>query len=281
MSHPAPTQITAVVITQNEEAMLAGCLQCLQWCQQILVIDNGSTDQTVSIAERFGAQVLRIQHDSFAKLRNEALKRVKTPWLLYIDADERVAPALAREILVTLETQPDLAALSLKRTNVFYGQTMTAGGWQTDVVPRVFRTEKLSGWSGIVHETPEYNGNNSLLQQPLLHLTHRSTQDGLLKSATWTYREAQLLAESNLPPVTLATILRKTLAEVWRRAIQKKGYRDGIVGWIEALVQGMNKMLIYIQVWELQQKPALPQVYEQLNKQVTDEWHNQTDLLRV
>lgn len=280
MSHPATPPITAVVITRNEETMLASCLRCLQWCQQILVIDNGSTDQTAQVAEKLGAQVLTIQHDSFAKLRNEALKRVKTPWMIYIDADERVSPALAREILVTLETQPGLSALTLQRTNVFYGKTMTAGGWQTDVVPRVFKTEKLNSWSGSVHETPQFEGAVSQLQQPLLHLTHRSTKDGLLKTATWTQREAVLLHESGLPPVTLTTILRKTLAEIWRRGIQKKGYRDGTVGWIEALVQGMNKMLIYIQVWELQQKPSIPQLYEQLDKQITDEWQTQPDLLK-
>ena len=279
MSSSATTAITAVVIAQNEEQMLPACLRCLQWCQKILVINNGSTDKTAAIAEQFGAQVITIQHDSFAKLRNEALKRIATPWVLYVDADERLSPALAREMLVTLETQPELAAVSLNRTNVFYGRTMIAGGWQTDVVPRLFKTEKLTTWTGIVHETPHFEGETKLLQQPLMHLTHRSTKDGLLKTATWTYREATLLSESNLPPVTLATILRKTLAEIWRRAIQKKGYRDGMVGWIEALIQGMNKMLIYIQVWELQQKPSLPQKYEQLDKQITDEWQNQSDLV--
>ncbi len=280
MPHSATTAITAVVIVRDEELMLPACLRCLQWCEEILVLNNGSTDKSVEIAEKFGAKVITVQHDSFAKLRNEAMKRVKTPWILYVDADERVSPALAREILVTLETQPELAAVSLNRTNIFYGQAMTAGGWQSDVVPRVFKAEKLTAWTGIVHETPHFEGESKLLQQPLIHLTHRSTKDGLLKTATWTYREAALLYESNLPPVTLTTILRKTLAEIWRRAIQKKGYRDGMVGWIEALIQGMNKMLIYIQVWELQQKPSIPQKYEQLDKTMTDEWQNQTDLVK-
>lgn len=279
MTKHATSAITAVIIAQNEALMIPGCLQCLQWCKEILVIDNGSTDQTAHLAEKFGAKVITIQYDSFAKLRNEAQKYIKTPWLMYVDADERITPALAREILVTLETQPELAVLQVNRTNIFYGKTMTAGGWQTDVVPRVFNTNRLEEWTGIIHETPHFTGETKLLQQPLIHLTHRNTADGLLKTATWTGREAQLLYEANLPPVTLFTIMRKMLAEFWRRGIVKKGYQDGMVGWIEALIQGMNKMLIYIQVWELQQKPSLPQTYEQLDKQLTDDWQQQTDLV--
>ncbi|HCC84078.1 MAG TPA: hypothetical protein DEP87_00100 [Candidatus Pacebacteria bacterium] len=282
MSTSKTPAITAVIIARNEAQMLPNCLQTLKWCQEVLVIDNGSTDKTAIQAEKFGAEIITINYDSFAKLRNEALKRVKTPWLIYIDADERVSPALAREILVTIETQKtesQLAALAFNRTNIFYGHPMLAGGWQEDVVPRVFKTTALKFWTGMVHETPHFEGDQLLLQQPLIHLTHRSTADGLLKTATWTHREAQLLYESNLPPVTLLTLLRKTLAEIWRRAIVKKGYRDGQVGWIEALIQGMNKMLIYIQVWELQQKPSLNQQYDQFDKQLITDWQNYPDLL--
>jgi len=274
------TNITAVIIAKDEETMLPGCLKCLQWCDEILVIDSGSKDQTLAVAEQFGAKTISFQHSSFAKLRSEAIKRVKTPWLIYVDADERVTPALAREILVHLETSGEAAAFNLHRTNVFYGQVMTAGGWQTDILPRVFKLEKLTGWSGEVHETPEFDGTTLNLQQPLVHFSHRNTIDGLLKTAAWTQIEAKLLFESGLPPVKISTLLRKGLMEFFRRAWVWKGYRDGEAGWIEALIQGINKILIYLQVWEFQRKPSLTQTYEALDKQTQDIWEKQTDLIK-
>lgn len=275
-----PTAITAVVIAKDEEVMLPGCLKCLQWCDEILVIDNGSLDQTLAITEKFGASSISFQHTSFAKLRSEALKRIKTPWIIYIDADERVTPALAREILVNLETNGDAAAFNLCRTNVFYGKILTAGGWEKDILPRVFKFDKLTGWQGDVHESPIFEGAVVNLQQPLVHFSHRRTTDSLLKTAAWTQIEAKLLFESNLPQVKISTLLRKGFGEFFRRIWVWKGYRDGDVGWIEAIVQGINKILIYLQVWELQRKPTLSQTYEALDKQTQEIWEKQPDLIK-
>lgn len=272
--------ITAVIIAKDEELMLPGCLKCLEWCDEVLVIDNGSKDQTASIADQFGAQVVSFQYSSFAKLRTEALKRIKTAWIVYVDADERVTPALAREILVHLETAGKMTSLALKRTNVFYGQILTAGGWEKDVLPRVFRLENLTGWQGVIHETPEFKGELVELQQPLIHFSHRNTTDGLIKTTTWTQFEAKLLFEAGLAPVKILTILRKGLAEFLRRGVFWHGAKDGEVGWIEAIIQGINKMLIYVQVWELQRKPSLTQTYESLDNQTQAIWENQTDLLK-
>jgi glycosyltransferase involved in cell wall biosynthesis len=273
-----PSTFTAIVIAKNEASMIESCLACLQWCQEILVIDNGSTDQTAELAEKYGAKVIAIAHDSFAKLRTEAIKRVKTDWMIYVDADERVSPNLAKEILVQVETQPTISALSIPRNNIFYGHEMTAGGWQNDVLPRAFKASTLTEWQGMVHESPIFTGSTVQLTQPLWHFSHRNTTDGLLKTADWTKIEAKLLFEAGLPTVTILQIIRKGCMEFWRRAVLWKGYRDGAVGWIEAIVQGLNKVLIYIQVWELQQKPQLSQVYEQWDKKLLRQWQDQTDL---
>ena len=96
--------ITAVIIAKNEESMIANCIDSLRWCSEILVIDNGSDDTTPHVAESLGARVVSYKTGSFAALRERAQKYVKTDWLFYIDADERVSPMLAKEISVHLET---------------------------------------------------------------------------------------------------------------------------------------------------------------------------------
>ncbi|PJC42969.1 MAG: hypothetical protein CO040_01705, partial [Candidatus Pacebacteria bacterium CG_4_9_14_0_2_um_filter_36_8] len=81
-------KISAIILTKNEAPMLEVCIKSLHWCDEILVVDNGSIDETVSLAEQLGARVLNFSHPSFARKRNEALKHAKGDWVLYVDADE-------------------------------------------------------------------------------------------------------------------------------------------------------------------------------------------------
>lgn len=267
------TAITAVIIAKNEANMLHGCLTTLEWCDAVIVIDNGSTDDTVVVAEQMNAKVIQIKHDSFDRLRTEALKYVQTPWVLYIDADERVTPQLAQSIAVHLETcAPPTNAFSFLRDNFYYGHKMNWGGWQNDILTRIFRVQTLEKWQGKVHESPVFSGQVVQIPLSLIHLSHRSTTDGLQKTIVWTKIEAELLAKAGVPPVTIWIILRKAILEFWRRAVQYRGWRDGMPGLVEAVVQAINKALIYIQVWELQQKPPLADKYQELDKAIKKSW---------
>lgn len=263
--------ITAVVIAKNEAEMIEACLDCLQWCDEVLVIDNGSTDNTSDLAEKKGAKVVAFKHDSFSKIRSEALKFISTDWLVYIDADERVSPELAKEILVNLETESS-SALAFLRQNYFFGQKFNHGGWQSDTVIRVFHKNSITGWQGKVHETPEFKGTEKVLSFPLIHFTHRNVVSGLYKSAAWTPIEADLLFKAGEPPVTVRKIIKKGFSEFVKRAYLKNGYKDGSAGLIESLIQGINRMLVYMQVWELQQKPSAEKKYHSLEKEIKEKW---------
>ena len=94
------SNLTALIIAKNEEKMLQACLETLSFCQKIIVVDNGSSDKTTAIAEDYNCKIVSFAHESFAKLREKAHSMVETDWLFYIDADERVTPALAKEILL-------------------------------------------------------------------------------------------------------------------------------------------------------------------------------------
>lgn len=264
-------KISAIIIAKNEEKMIINCLSTLRFCDELLIINNGSIDKTAELAEEFGAKVINFSHPSFARLRNEGLKRAKNQWLFYIDADERVTPQLAQEILVNLETTK-AAALTLLRKNICYGYQLQHGGWEKDFVTRIFNKNQLKKWTGDIHESPIFIGESIKLKTPLLHLTHRSTSENLLKTQAWTKIEAELLFKSSIKKVTFTTILRKGIMEFIRRAYFKKGYKDALVGLIEALVQAINKMLIYIQVWEMQQKPTVDEKYQQYEQEIMNQW---------
>ncbi len=269
MSKPT---IAAIIITKNEEKMLANCLETLSWCDQVIVIDNGSDDRTVSIAEQLKAKVFSKVTSSFSESRNYGLEKAKNfDWIFYIDADERVSPTLAKEILVQIETT-SADALKMNRENMMYGKVFKHGGWQNDVHTRVFRTSVFAGWFGDIHESAKLSSEPVLLHSSLLHLTHRNTIDGLKKTISWTPIEARLLYEGGTAEVRKSTLIRKGVMEVIRRYILKRGSQDGMEGWIESVVQGINRILVYIQLWELQQKPSLEDNYIHEEKQLLELW---------
>ncbi len=263
--------ISAVVLTYNEELMIANCLETLKWCDEIIVVDSGSKDMTIGLAERAGAQVIKVKTGSFAERRNVALRYVTSDWIVYIDADERVTPQLAKEIQ-NLMKQPDSVAGKLKRNNIHYGKWMEHGGWHNDWVERVFRKSAFNKWTGEVHETPHVEGPVVALKEPLVHLTHRNMVDGLKKTIEWTGIEAQLLFDGGHPQVTVKTLVRKSVMEFIRRAFFKKGRKDGIEGWIEAMTQAMNKFIVYERLWELQRKPSLNETYQKIDETVLEQW---------
>ena len=270
-NHPS---ITAIIIAKNEAEMIVNCINTLSWCDDILVIDSASDDSTAKLAENAGVRVVGFSHRSMAKSRNEALQKIKTDWAIYVDADERVTPILAKEIMVQLETSTAVA-LSMPRQNVHYGKIMLHGGWDKDPVTRVFNKNKFQEWYGDIHESPKFNGEEIRLKSPLIHLTHRNTLDGLKKTISWTSIEADLLAKVKTKPVKVTTVLRKGVMEFLRRGIFKQGYKDGIEGWIESMVQGINRMLVYIQLWERQRKPTLENSYKQIEQQISKMWQDE------
>ncbi len=266
--------ITAVIIAHNESEMIVNCINTLQWCDEILLIDSASTDDTAKLAENAGVRVIGFSHRSMAKTRNEALKKIKTDWVIYVDADERVTPTLAKEIMVQLETS-QAAAMSMPRQNIHYGKIMAHGGWNKDSVTRVFDKKRFEEWYGDIHESPRFSGQEIKLSSPLIHLTHRNTLDGLRKTISWTPIEADMFAKAKLPQVKVLTILRKGIMEFLRRGIFKQGYKDGTEGWIEAIVQGINRMLVYIQIWEKQQSTSLADTYQKIERQILHMWQDE------
>lgn len=267
------TPVTAVVIAKNEEQMLPGCLASLAWCEDVVVIDSGSTDATAAVAKKHSARVVYNADPSFAQRRTEVLSAIKTRWIIYVDADERVTPVLARSVKKMIaQTTADVGLIA--RKNFHYGQSLQHGGWLEPAIPRLFTKESLKGWEGDIHESAVYVGTSLRLQGELWHFTHRSVAEGLYKSAAWTPMEAKLLYEDGAAPVTPWVVARKGLGEIFRRGIKQQGYKDGATGWMEVFIQAINRMLVSLQVWELQQNPSIADRYASLEKELADQWKN-------
>lgn len=260
--------LTVVILTKNEADNLRHLLPALSWVKKIMIVDSLSSDQTKQVAKQYGAEFISCSQDSFAQKRNTALSHLKTNWVLYLDADERLTPALITEISQVLASQRAHQAYKIRRQNYCYGYPLNYGGWGNDWVTRLFQTKFLLRWQGEIHESPIYEGELGVINHPLWHFTHRSTAANLAKSSTWTIKEAQLLADAATAPVNKYTILRKILGEFYRRYFVFQGYKDGMVGFVESLTQAFNRGWVYMQVWELQQVPSIAERYQCLEKKV-------------
>lgn len=263
--------LTAIIIARNEEDMLANCLETLRFTQAIIVLDTGSHDRTAEIAERHGATVVKAKGNNFAQWRNEASEHAKTEWIMYVDADERVTPALAKAIQSRILRQ-EYDAFQIHRNNIHYGKWMQYGGWQNDRLLRIFKLKNLKGWKGEVHEHAEIVGRIGEIEEPLVHLTHRSMYDGLRKSIDWTDVEARLMLRAKHPPVGPVRLIRIVVLDFLKRVIIKKAWKDGQEGMIEAMTQSMNRFLTYTRLWELQQQPPIEHRYDRIEQQIQKLW---------
>lgn len=244
------TIITAIIIAKNEEARIAECLKSLSWVGEIVVVDNGSTDRTVEIARQYNAIVLSAVEKDFAGVRELGLSRAGGKWILYVDADETIPVKLREEILRVIRGEKDIVAYYLKRDTYFLGYH-----WPyRDTVARLFRKKALKGWHGRIHETPVFAGKSSVLSYPMTHRTHRTLEEMLEKTNSWSDIEAQLRLNAHHPPVVWWRFLRVMFTGFARSYFDERGWRAGTVGWIEAIYQAYSMFLTYAKLWELQNK---------------------------
>ncbi len=245
--------LTAVIITKNEEKMIKDCLKSIQFADEIIVVDCQSSDNTAAIAKKEGAKVINHHFIDFATLRNYPLKDVKTPWVLYIDADERVSDTLQKEIKKAINTSPRESAFYLQRKNFYLGKKWPG----TEKIIRLFKTKDLIKWSGPVHESPQFTGTSGLLKGELIHYTHRSIEEMIDKTIIWSDIEAHLRLKANHPKVTWWRLIRVFMTGFFNSYIRQKGFTVGAIGLIESIYQGYSMFITYVRLWELQNKKKL------------------------
>ncbi len=246
------TTLTAIVITKNEEERIGACLQSLAWANEIIVVDNGSTDKTLDIVKRHDLITLEAKGKDFSSIREMGLQQASSDWVLYIDADEKVSTALAKEIehVVSSYKPADYIGYFITRDTYYLGYH-----WPyQDKVERLFLKSALHGWHGSLHETPIYMGDVGKLQHPLVHMTHRTLEEMLTKTNEWSKTEALLRYQIHHPPVVWWRLIRVMVTGFMRSFFIQGGWKAGVVGWIESIYQAFSMFITYAKLWELQQK---------------------------
>ncbi len=249
-------EVTAVVLTLNEEENIAECLKTLAWADRLLVLDSGSTDRTVEIAQGMGAEVVFHPFRNYAEQRNFALGLVRTDWVLFVDADERVPEELAREIKEAVEKE-EFCGWWIPRKNYICGRWIRHGGWYPDWQLRLLRPEKArydSAWE--VHEIVVVEGETGYLSNHLIHYNYRTWREFAVRQKAYLPLEVRTLRKRGVKAKPWSPI-SMPLREFWRRYFKLEGYKDGLHGLILALAMSFYTMLAYGQL--LLAKPERPQ----------------------
>ena len=251
---------SAVVLVKNEELNLPGLLSNLAgWVDQIILVDDESTDRTPEIAATAGDHVLFMAHPmteegGFAGQRNAGLAAATGDWVLNLDCDERVTDALKRELMEKVRDE-NLMALRYRRLNYFMNRPMHHGGWETWNRPQIAR-RGAHRFVGKVHEACEIDGEAhqiGQLEHPMHHLNDHNFTQRLRKSQQYSAMEADKLAKTG-QRVTGRSLMLEPIKTFLKLYVAKQGFRDGVPGLIAALHSATSTFRIRVLVWE-QQNP--------------------------
>ncbi|MEE9602464.1 MAG: glycosyltransferase family 2 protein, partial [Thermoguttaceae bacterium] len=241
--------ITAAIITFGEADNLRRLLGALDWVDQIVVVDGGSSDDTVSIAEAHGCLVERRRLDSFAAQRNRAIELSTSDWVLSVDADELPSQRLVAEIRQRIvESRADAFHVPIRST--IFGRPLRRGGTQNDWPVRLFRRGKAR-WRGDVHEVLRVDGRVGRLDNWLIHRTTPDLATFLAKMHRYALLEAAARVKAGRRPRRRDSWLAPP-GEVFRRLFWKQGFLDGPAGWAFCLLSGLSEWVIarkHLQLW--------------------------------
>lgn len=261
--------LSVVVITRNEEDRIRACLESVKWADEIIVVDNGSKDQTLGIAKKYTDKIFNENLQDFASLRNEAMKKAAGDWVLFVDADERVLEPLRKEIEVMISLA-DFSAYAISRRNIIFGTEVKYSPFWPDWVIRLLKKSDFETWIGQVHEYPKFKGKIGYSKNSLLHLTHRNIDQIILKSLDWSKIDAKLRLNAQHPKMSGLRFLRIFTTEVFNQGVLRKGFFNGTIGIMDCLLQAFSLYMTYVRLWELQQSKPRESVYEEIDKNLLE-----------
>lgn len=243
-------KLSVTIIALNEESDIGGCLESVTWADEVLVVDAYSGDSTVEISREYGARVIQRQWQGFASQKQFALDQARHPWVLSLDADERVTPELRDEIQALLASEPPHDGYYIPRRSYFLGKWLRHGGWYPGYQLRLFRRDRTRLSDALVHEGFLVDGSLGRLRNDLIHLTHPTLEESFSKLNS--YSTLQALGRFRGRRVRWYDLVIHPFWAFWLRFVVRLGFLDGIHGFLMALVAGMVKAAVYMKTWELQ-----------------------------
>jgi glycosyltransferase involved in cell wall biosynthesis len=237
-------KITATIITLNEERKIARAIESLRCCDEILILDSGSTDRTVELAANLGARVIEAGWRGYAGQKNWAAEQATHDWILSLDADEALSEALEAEIWNLKKTGPQYDAYTMPRQAQYLGRWILHSGWYPDRKVRLYDRLKARWVGDFVHESVQPKGRVGHLQANILHFTCDSLSEHLRTLDRYTTLSAEELVSRKVQ----VTIWRLIFDPPWtfvKAYVFQRGFLDGFEGLIICYMAAFYTFLKY------------------------------------
>jgi glycosyltransferase involved in cell wall biosynthesis len=249
--------LSVILITRNEEANLEDCLASLEGiAQQVVVVDTNSSDRTLEIAKKHGATISQpLDWPGFGPQKNRALDLATGEWVLSLDADERLTPALRSEILTAIHHNAHVNCFAIPRLSWYCGRFIRHSGWSPDYVDRLFRRGTARFSDDLVHERLIPNGPVAKLENPMLHYSFMNYSQVLKKLDRYSTASAEQAFAKGKTSNPLKAVLHGVWAFV-RTYIIRAGFLDGGQGFALAISNAQGTYYRYIKLWHLNQEAS-------------------------
>jgi glycosyltransferase involved in cell wall biosynthesis len=246
-------KLSVTVITLNEAAHVEACLASAAWADEVLVVDSGSTDGTADLARARGARVIVRDWPGYSAQKNFAAAEATHDWILSIDADERVTPALAAEIRAVLATEPRAAGYRVPRVTWHLGRWIRVTDWYPDPQLRLYDRRRARWAPRRVHESVAADGPIGRLTHDLEHYAYRDVSHHLATMDRYT----TLAAEEMYAGGRRAGLLNLALhppAAFLRNYVLRRGFTAGTPGFIISAMNSFYVFMKFVKLWTLQRK---------------------------
>ena len=244
-------KLSVTIITKNEAAHIVAALESAAWADEIVVVDSASTDETAAIARRYTDRVVVREWPGYAAQKNYAASIAGHDWILSLDADERITPALADEIKATLGGPPAALGYRVPRVTWHLGRWIRTTDWYPDYQLRLY-DRRAAAWTGrYVHESVSVDGSVGRLRGELQHFAYRDVADHLETIDRYTTYAARQMHEGGRRAGFLQIAGHPPLAFV-RNYLLRGGVRDGVPGFIISALNAYYVFLKFAKLWELQ-----------------------------
>jgi glycosyltransferase involved in cell wall biosynthesis len=245
-------KVSAVIIAKDEAREIEACLESVAFCDEVLVVDSGSTDATVDLARAAGARVVVTDWPGYVAQKQRAAQMAANDWVLSIDADERVDERLRAAIeRVRAAGEPDAAGFEVTRHTFYLGRWIDHGGWFPEWRVRLF-DRRRGRWGGVdPHDHVELDGpKRRLAEGEVSHFTYRSVAEHLRQIDRFTTIAAREKVARGRTRSLLAMLFRPP-ARFLRMYVLRAGFLDGRAGFVLAALASYYVFLKYVKVWEL------------------------------
>jgi glycosyltransferase involved in cell wall biosynthesis len=251
----SPEKLSVCIITYNEEENIRDCLESVKWADEIVVVDSYSQDNTLSIVKEYTDKIIQRNWPGHIEQKNFAIDQAAGDWLLGLDADERISPELKKEIKDVLEGRIKKAdGYYCPRHSFYLGRWINHGGWYPDYKLRLFRKGK-GRWEGKnPHDMVKMDRRAAYLKGELKHYVYKNISHQLKTVDSFSTITAKGFHEEG-KKFNLILLLFRPWIRFFEMYIIKKGFLDGLPGFIIAVITSYYVFLKYAKLWEIEKEP--------------------------